>query len=184
LESTEGQLRAGQYIFAGAVMQRPRLLEFIVEHSDLAAIGLVTDMVPLLGENRTVARLGMRLNTLLGTSIPEPSFRPGLDSLYGALRIDRSDWSGRDFGWKIGPVLNAAGRMGETELALDLLCSNDEEGSSSLARKLVRLNEKRKERTRIIKPLSMNYSVENRSGSRPLCSSASMNASSPAFPVS
>lgn len=148
VESEEGRLRAGQYLFASAVMQRPRLLEFMVEHSDLAAIGLVTDMVPLLGENRVVARLGMRLNTLLGSVIPEPEFRPGLDSLYSALRIDRTDWSGRDFGWKIGPVLNAAGRMGETELALDLLCSSSPEDASALARKLVRLNEKRKDRTR------------------------------------
>ena len=148
IESEEGRLRAGQYLFSAAVMQRPRLLEFMVEHSDLAAIGLVTDMVPLLGENRVVARLGMRLNNLLGTVIPEPEFRPGLGSLYSALRIDRSDWSGRDFGWKIGPVLNAAGRMGETELALDLLCSSDQEAAGTLAKKLVRLNEKRKDRTK------------------------------------
>ncbi|MCB1171367.1 MAG: hypothetical protein KDK25_13565, partial [Leptospiraceae bacterium] len=114
----------------------------------LAAIGLVTDMVPLRGENRVVARLGMRLNTLLGRVIPEPEFRPGLGSLYSALRIDRSDWSGRDFGWKIGPVLNAAGRMGETELALQLLTSSSAEEASGLARKLVRLNERRKDRTR------------------------------------
>ena len=148
LESEEGRLRAGQYLFASAVMQRPRLLEFMVEHSDLAAIGLVTDMVPLLGENRVVARLGMRLNNLLGNVIPEPEFRPGLGSLYSALRIHRSEWSGRDFGWKIGPVLNAAGRMGETELALDLLCSSSEEDAATLAKKLVRLNEKRKDRTK------------------------------------
>ena len=148
LETEEGRLRAGQYLFAAAVMQRPRLLEFMVEHSDLAAIGLVTDMVPLRGENRVVARLGMRLNTLLGNVIPEPQFRPGLGSLYSALRIDRSDWSGRDFGWKIGPVLNAAGRMGETELALELLCSSEQSQADGLARKLVRLNEKRKDRTR------------------------------------
>lgn len=148
LESEEGRLRAGQYLFALSVMQRPRLLEFMVEHSDLAAIGLVTDMVPLRGENRVVARLGMRLNTLLGSVIPEPEFRPGLGSLYSALRIDRKDWSGRDFGWKIGPVLNAAGRMGETELALKLLCAVDREEASTLARQLVRLNEKRKDRTR------------------------------------
>ncbi|MCB1164750.1 MAG: DHH family phosphoesterase, partial [Leptospiraceae bacterium] len=148
LESMEGRLRAGQYLFSASVMQRPRLLEFLVEHSDLAAIGLVTDMVPLRGENRTVARLGMRLNSLLGTVIPEPQFRPGLSSLYSALRIDRTNWSGRDFGWKIGPVLNAAGRMGETHLALALLCSGEQEEADTLARKLVRLNERRKDRTR------------------------------------
>lgn len=102
---------------------------------DIVAIGTVADIVPLLGENRTLVRHGLqRLNA---------TQRPGLRSL-----MDVAGISGRidcyHVGFVIGPRINAAGRMDSAEPALELLLTDDVARARELAALLDRRNRERK----------------------------------------
>lgn len=137
----------GRVLLARMISSRPRLLEFVRKHADLAAVGIITDMVPLVDENRAVVRLGVGLAGFASKQ-GRRSYRPGYQALLEALKIPSERLVSRDLGWSVGPALNAAGRMGKTRLALDLLTCREPENARELARELVALNEERKKRTR------------------------------------
>ncbi|HZO90610.1 MAG TPA: single-stranded-DNA-specific exonuclease RecJ [Chthonomonadaceae bacterium] len=104
---------------------------------DLAAIGTVTDMMPLIDENRVIAKFG--LEALQSTN------KPGLRAL-----IEVSGYTGRtldssSISFGLGPRLNAASRVDETQIALDLLLTKDEAEARLLARRLNECNIQRKE---------------------------------------
>ncbi|MDP9236761.1 MAG: single-stranded-DNA-specific exonuclease RecJ [Chloroflexota bacterium] len=106
---------------------------------DLAALGTVCDMAPLADENRRLLRTG--LPALARTS------RPGLQALMDVSRIDAASVSAEDIGYKLGPRLNAAGRIAHARLALELLMTRDEERGRELAYQLDALNRERQEKT-------------------------------------
>lgn len=106
---------------------------------DLAAIGTVTDVMKLMGENRILVRHG--LEALQNTK------KPGLRAL-----IHKAGYAGKPMntgviGFGIGPRLNAAGRVDETQHALDLLLTKDENEAERLAERLEQCNILRRERT-------------------------------------
>ncbi|MBX7057267.1 MAG: DHH family phosphoesterase [Leptospirales bacterium] len=144
-------LEAGRRLLAALIQTRPRLRAFAQRHSDLAALGLLTDIAPLVGENRTLVRVGSRVaqrgqanNSGSGAGV----FRPGLRALLDRLDLPERDvLFSRDIAWSVGPTLNAAGRMGNTRLALDLLMEEDVAQAARLAQQLIALNEERKRRT-------------------------------------
>ncbi len=103
---------------------------------DLVAIATVADMVPLVGENRTLAFWG--LNVL------RKSPRPGIIALCNQLRLKRSDLTEDDIGFSIAPRINAASRMDEPDLALRLLTTHDPAEAEKLAAHLEELNASRK----------------------------------------
>src|SRR4029078_9700263 len=73
--------------------------------ADLAAIGTVADLAPVLGENRAIVPLGLeRLRT-------QP--RPGLAALFAAARLDPANVDLETLAFAVAPRLNAAGRVGE-----------------------------------------------------------------------
>ncbi len=84
---------------------------------DLVAIGTVADLVPLTGENRTLVRQGLQY-----LKIPH---RQGLASLMGVAGITPSSVNASDIGYRIGPRINAAGRIGDALDALKLLTTQD-----------------------------------------------------------
>lgn len=137
---------AGRLLLGSIIRSRPRLLRFLSGQSDLASVGLITDMVPLVGENRTIVRLGLGM---IDESPRRPGslFRPGLASLVQLLRINGTRMTSRDLGWSIGPAINAAGRMGNTDAALQLLLAQTETESKPLAKAVLDLNGERKKRT-------------------------------------
>ncbi|MEE9295176.1 MAG: DHHA1 domain-containing protein [Phycisphaerae bacterium] len=90
-----------------------------------AALGTIADVVPLVGENRIIARYGLRL---LATT---PFV--GLRVLIESAGLDSGKLDGYDVGFKLAPRLNAAGRMGHARLALDLLTRADETRSREIA---------------------------------------------------
>ncbi len=106
---------------------------------DIAALGTVCDMAPLVDENRRLLRAG--LPALAATR------RPGLRALMEVSRIDAAAVSVEDIGYKLGPRLNAAGRIAHARLALDLLMTPDEETGRQLALQLDALNRERQDRT-------------------------------------
>lgn len=108
----------------------------------IASLGTVADMVPLHGENRVIAALGLR-------ALAETRSL-GLRALLRRARI-RLPVSAEDVGFRIGPRLNAAGRLGSAHEALELLLTRDPARADALAEILERVNRERQaEEARVV----------------------------------
>lgn len=103
---------------------------------DMVAIATLSDMVPLVGENRAFARYGLQ--------VMRKTFRPGIRALLKRLRIDQKTLTEDDIGFGISPRINAASRMGVPERAFRLLATESAQEAETLARELDLLNNKRK----------------------------------------
>ncbi len=101
----------------------------------LVSIGTVADVAELKGENRLFVKHG-----LIGLRNVS---NPGLRSLIEACGLGRRKISEGDLGFRIGPRINAAGRMGKTDLAVRLFFSEDPAESLALVQKLEELNTQR-----------------------------------------
>lgn len=105
------------------------------KYGDLVALGTVADIVPLVGENRYITRRG--LETL--------AKRQGIAALLALQGKEDKPITSSTIAFSIAPLLNAAGRMKNAELALELLLTDDTERTKYLAMLLTDLNEQRKE---------------------------------------
>jgi len=99
---------------------------------DLVALATVADVVPLVGENRTLVRHGLRL-------LPHSRW-PGIRALIQASGLAKKEIRAGQVGFILGPRLNAAGRIGEAADGLRLLLTDDPEEASRIATRLERLN--------------------------------------------
>jgi len=118
-------------------LRKTRPTEFDLKaHLDLVALGTVADIVPLTGENRTFVQHGAR--EIARTT------RPGLRKLMEFAAV-RSPIFAEDIGFRLGPRLNAAGRLSTAEKALRLLLTNDETEAAALAEFLDKQNRERQE---------------------------------------
>jgi single-stranded-DNA-specific exonuclease len=127
---------------SGVAFTLARLLlgERALELADLAALGTVADVAPLLGENRAIVRLGLdRLR-----SAP----RPGMRALLAVGRVDPARVDVETLSFAIAPRINAAGRVGEAEDAARLLLATDESEATDLAATLEAANATRRDLTR------------------------------------
>ena len=140
------KLQGGRILISKIVNYRPKLKNFIIRNSDLAAIGIITDMVPLVDENRSLVKLGIG-QSLYNFKKGTRDYRNGISALIKILGLNEERILSRDLGWGIGPALNAAGRMGNTILALELLNADTKISSAILAKKIINLNENRKRLT-------------------------------------
>ncbi|HJW67329.1 MAG TPA: DHH family phosphoesterase, partial [Gaiellaceae bacterium] len=93
--------------------------EALARHLDLVAVATVADVVPLLDENRGLAVAGLR--QLARTQ------KPGLQELMRVARVDPAAVDAGAIGFRLAPRLNAAGRLGRPEAALELLLSEARE---------------------------------------------------------
>jgi len=114
----------------------PPMREYLKSAVCLAAIGTIADVVPLLDENRAIVRYGLAgLNELAS---------PGLKALMAVCGIeDKKQFDAADIGFSVGPRLNAAGRLGQARLAVELLTTEDEQRAVQLAEYLDQLNKNR-----------------------------------------
>lgn len=103
---------------------------------DMVGLATLSDMVPLLGENRVLAKYGL--------TVFRKSRRPGLRALLKELRLDQARLSEEDITFMITPRLNAASRMGDPSEAFRLLSTKDPAEASILAKNLNHLNDMRK----------------------------------------
>ena len=120
----------------------PELKRFLEDALAYVAIATVCDVVPLLDENRVFARAGLRAL--------EVSENPGLAALARVAGIAGRRLSAEDVGFQIGPRINASGRLGSAQRAVDLLLAEDAAEAARLADELDGLNERRKEIERAV----------------------------------
>ena len=115
----------------------PRMREFLKSAVGLTAIGTVADVVPLVDENRIIVRYGLH-------SLREnPSL--GLKALIKISKLDeKPNLTAEDIGFGIGPRINAAGRLGQARLAVELLTTENPERAYALAAYVDELNKNRK----------------------------------------
>jgi single-stranded-DNA-specific exonuclease len=115
---------------------------------DLAALGLVSDQMSLTGENRAIVQWGMKKIRSVSR------IRPGIKSLFDIANLELGTASTTDIAYQIAPRLNACGRIGDVQVALDLL-SEKLDNSTELARIANQENIKRR-----AKDLSMREDAE------------------------
>ncbi len=133
-----------------------------VEAADLAAlaaIGAIADVAPLIGESRAIIRMGL---AELATTT-----HPGLRGLLQRGAEEPSRPTARDVGYGIVPRLNAAGRIADAELALDLLVATDPARAEALLTELEEVHLRRRELTTIAIESARRMAAD-RPGSGPL----------------
>ncbi|MAF80951.1 single-stranded-DNA-specific exonuclease RecJ [bacterium] len=107
---------------------------------DLAALGTIADLVPLVGENRAIVQFGLE--------VLRRSPRPGVRALLAAGRIDTAQLSAKDLSWRAIPLINAAGRMDHAQPALELLLATDDEQADIALAKIKQLDSRRRNATK------------------------------------
>ena len=105
---------------------------------DLVALGTVADVVKLDANNRRLVAQGLR-------RIRSGRMQPGVRALFDAAARDPTRASGFDFGFALGPRLNAAGRMENMTLGIECLLTDDAARATALAQQLDAINRERRE---------------------------------------
>jgi len=132
----------------------PRMREFLLSAMGLAAIGTVADVVPLVGENRIIVRYGL-------ASLAERSSL-GMKALMKVCSIEEGKaLQSEDIGFAIAPRINAAGRLSQARLAVELLTTDDTERAVALADYLQQLNKDRQKLERKILKQAKEMVAEN-----------------------
>lgn len=126
----------------GSERVREDVREVLLDCLALAALGTVADVVPLVDENRVIARFGL---SRVGKSGIE-----GLSALVEASGLGKGKVDAEGVGFMVAPRLNAAGRMGHAREALELLTTASGERAWVIARELTAKNEERKRTERSI----------------------------------
>ncbi len=120
--------------FAQQGMQEPKLMELI----DLVALGTVADVVPLDENNRILVHQGLQ-------RIRAGKARPGIQALIEVAKRDARRLVVSDFGFALGPRINAAGRLDDMSFGVELLMCNNIHAARRMASELDGLNQTRKE---------------------------------------
>lgn len=105
-------------------------------YTELACLGTISDMMSLTGENRALVMDGVERLRNTG--------RPGIMALCATARVDLSQVTADSLPFSLIPRLNAAGRMGETNVAFELLYTNDPAEATTLAGRLEAINTERR----------------------------------------
>ena len=107
------------------------------EYCDFLCLGTVADVMPLTGENRTMVAEGLK-------SLENPK-RVGLAALMAECGVGHGRITAGTIGYTLAPRINAAGRMGQVDVATELFLTTDAQRAVELAAELCRMNRKRQE---------------------------------------
>lgn len=121
--------------FSGKRKVTAEFREFLLSATALAALGTIADVVPLTGENRTLAYFGLQ-----GLAASEDT---GIRALIEAAALTGARLDSFDIGYKLAPRLNAAGRMGHARLAVELFTKSSPERAREIAGYLESQNRQR-----------------------------------------
>ncbi|MDA1195309.1 MAG: single-stranded-DNA-specific exonuclease RecJ [Planctomycetota bacterium] len=113
------------------------LKAFLRDAIGLVALATVCDVVPLRGQNRLLVAAGL--------AAIRRSPHPGLQALLEVAEVGALPLTTEDVGFKLGPRLNAAGRLGKPELVIELLTADDAARARDLARELDAANQERRQ---------------------------------------
>lgn len=116
---------------------KPEFREFLMDALGLAALGTIADVVPLIGENRVIAKFGLETLTV--------SRSPGVRALIDSARLDSQRLESHHVSFRLAPRLNAAGRMAEAVMCVDLLTTNSTEKAREIADQLDQRNRQRQQ---------------------------------------
>ncbi len=130
-----------------------QMRQFMLNATSMAAMGTVADVVDLRGENRILTHYGLK-------SLPHCSLC-GIGALIESAGLTGKGLESFDIGFRLGPMLNAAGRMGHARLAVELLTSNNQIRATQIAEYLKEQNVQRQQRQRKIFKLACEQVVQN-----------------------
>lgn len=117
---------------------------------DVVAIATVADMVPLLGENRTLVHYGLK--------VLKKTQRPGLLSFYRQLKLSPNNITEDDLSFMIAPRLNVAGRMDHATVSFNLLTTQSSQEADWISERLEAMNGDRREAVdKIIKKIDSEF---------------------------
>ncbi len=114
--------------------QQPKLDTLL----DLVALGTVADVVKLDANNRRLVAQGLK-------RVRAGRMQPGLQALFAAAGREPARAAGFDFGFALGPRINAAGRLSDMTLGIECLCTDDAARAAELAGQLDAINRERRE---------------------------------------
>ncbi|MGX9418532.1 single-stranded-DNA-specific exonuclease RecJ [Vibrio sp. RC27] len=120
--------------FQAQGVREPKLMELI----DLVALGTVADVVPLDENNRILVHQGLQ-------RIRAGKARPGIQALIEIAKRDARRLVAADFGFALGPRINAAGRLDDMSFGVELLMCNDIHAARRMASELDGLNQTRRD---------------------------------------
>ncbi|GLT20160.1 ssDNA exonuclease RecJ [Vibrio zhanjiangensis] len=120
--------------FSQQGIPEPKLMELL----DLVALGTVADVVPLDGNNRILVHQGLQ-------RIRAGKARPGIQALIEVAKRDARRLVAADFGFALGPRINAAGRLDDMSFGVELLLTDNIHAARRMASELDGLNQTRRE---------------------------------------
>jgi single-stranded-DNA-specific exonuclease len=109
----------------------------------LAALGTIADIMPLLDENRIIVRSGVK--SLMPSASGRTGPKPGISELLDRLELSGGHFDVKDIAWKVCPAINAGRRMGNPEKAAALFFEKNAALRDKLADELVAMNKQRKQ---------------------------------------
>jgi single-stranded-DNA-specific exonuclease len=107
-----------------------------LEHLDLVALATVADVVPLIGENRSLVKRGL--------AELRRSKRPGMRALMAAAKCEPDRLDEGDLSFRLAPRINAAGRLYRADAGVELFLTDDEKRAEAIAAELSRANSERR----------------------------------------
>lgn len=128
--------------FAGGEKLEPKMREFMINATTLASMGTIADCLSLKGENRVLASYGLK-------ALPSCNLC-GIKALIETASLTGKDLDSFHIGFRLAPMLNAAGRMGHARLAVELLTCNNPTRAKEIAKYLKQQNSERQKYERTI----------------------------------
>ncbi|MEM7264036.1 MAG: DHHA1 domain-containing protein, partial [Planctomycetota bacterium] len=123
--------------FSGTRQVDEAYRDFMLASLMYVAMGTVADVVPLVDENRVLVHYGLRAF--------QATHHVGVRALLAQGRVEADSVAAENIAFRIAPLVNAAGRLGAAERALELFLSRDDNEAQELAEWLGRANQERKE---------------------------------------
>lgn len=113
----------------------PELYKKYENIMDLVAIGTISDLMPMVNENRIMVKTGLRML--------EKSSRLSLIPFLSLQNLLGKKLGTTDISWQISPAMNASGRLGKPDICINMLLSEDQHEAFEYAQELVELNKER-----------------------------------------
>ncbi len=129
------------YLYQLTIIYNQKILPHYWQGFALAGIGLIADMMPMRDENRIIAKMSLK-------ALQNPK-KSSLVTLFNHLNLLGQNIDLKTISWRIAPLLNASGRMGEADKAVQMLIAQQYSQQEELIQYIGSLNEKRKELTEL-----------------------------------